>query len=189
MRCRLETQRFRELLEQLRCPPPESDLAAWELVRCYTPSIQMIVRKKLNPGIRRRLDSMDCVQNAWASLIRIIPRLGSIDEPEQFIALMATIACRRLSNEQNRTKDYEVAMSDHEVVPGQFDLGSRQEDPSFIAMAREKWEAMLSSLPERHRAILQCRVQGMTFEEIAEHLGISERNARRIVRQVEGEDV
>ncbi len=180
-----EIRDFRQLIADLR---RGSDEAAWKLVELYGPHIHAVVRKKMGMGsrIRRSHDTADFVQAAWASLVRGMPQLKEINEPKNFVALMATIACRRLANEVRKKVpiDPEV-VQDNNSVRGSIAANQpgSPDTPSQIAIARERWNDIMGSLSDDHRRVINMRLRGKTFVEIAAEVGIHERTVRRIIKK------
>jgi RNA polymerase sigma factor (sigma-70 family) len=181
---KVDQQRFQKLIAELQ---DGSNEAAWELMRCYAPHVQAVVRRRLNPSLRRTFDSEDFVQAAWASLFRVMPRLKDLDEPKRFVGLLATIACRRLTNEVRRRTpvDPDKFQNTAENDGGQPSLADRQQGPeatpSQIAIARESWDKIVGRLEPQHKEVIGLRMRGMTYNEIAEQTGLNEKTARRII--------
>lgn len=165
-----------------------SDEAAWELVEEYGPHVHAVVSRRLNPSMRRAFDTNDFLQAAWASLFRILPRLTLVNDPKKFVALLATIACRRMNNEYRRR---------HLVDPDKLQMShagseapslserqvGRDPTPSQISVARERWRNLISSLPQQHVDVINFRMHGMTQQEIADRTGLSTRTVRRIIER------
>ena len=178
----LETERFRELLDQMKAGSNE---AAWELVRLYGPHVRSVVRRKMGASLRRSHDTEDFVQAAWASLVRAMPRLHNVEEPRRFVALLATIACRRLANEVRRKKPIDpelIQPFDESETLAEGKKGAVA-TPSQIAIAREQWQSLIGDLDPGHQEVIDLRLQGMTYNEIADKTGLHERTARRIVER------
>lgn len=181
----MDQQRFQRLIRELQAGSNE---AAWELVCIYGPHVQAVVSRRLNPSLRRSFDTEDFVQAAWASLFRIMPRLKELDEPKRFIGLLATIACRRLTNEVRRRTPV-----DPEKLQGSGDEGWQssladqqrgpEATPSEIAIARECWERIVGRLEPQHKEVIGLRMRGMTYKEIAARTGLNEKTARRIIER------
>ena len=182
----MDKQRFQRLISELQAGSNE---AAWELVRFYGPQVQAVVSRRLNPSLRRTFDTEDFVQAAWASLFRVMPRLKDLDEPKRFIGLLATIACRRLTNEVRRRTPM-----DPEKLQGTGENGGRppsladlqhgpEATPSEIAIARECWEKIVGRLEPQHKEVIGLRMRGMTYKEIAARTGLNEKTARRIIER------
>lgn len=182
----MDQQRFQTLIRELQAGSNE---AAWELVRFYGPHVQAVVSRRLNPSLRRSFDTEDFVQAAWASLFRVMPRLNELDEPKRFIGLLATIACRRLTNEVRRRTpvDPEKLQVSGETDTRKHSLADTQRGPdatpSEIAVARECWENIVGRLEPRHKEVIGLRMRGMTFKEIAARTGLNEKTARRIIER------
>ncbi len=183
----MDQQRFRKLISELQAGSNE---AAWELVRYYGPHMQAIVSRRLNPSLRRTFDTEDFVQAAWASLFRVMPRLKELDDPKQFMGLLATIACRRLTNEVRRRTPMDPeklqGSGEHNGRPPSLaDLQRGPEaTPSQIAIARERWEEIVGGLEPQHKEVIALRMRLMTYKEIAARTGLNERTARRIIERV-----
>ena len=188
----MDQQRFQRLISELRSGSNE---AAWELVRIYGPHVQAVVSRRLNPSLRRTFDTEDFVQAAWASLFRAMPRFKDLDEPRQFIGLLATIACRRLTNEVRRRSpaDPEKVQCAHGADGERPGLTETQHGvdatPSQVAIARERWANLVGNLEPKHQQVIELRMRGLTFQEIAEQARVNERTARRVIeRATERED-
>lgn len=163
-----------------------SEDAAWQLVQEYGPHIQAVVSRRLNPSMRRAYDTNDFLQAAWASLFRVLPRLQVDDDPRKFIALLATIACRRLANEFRRRRPLDPeqlngSSNDDESGPSPHLQPSREPTPGQVMDARERWQRMIQSMPQHHVAVIKLRMQGMTQKEIAERTGLTTRTIRRVI--------
>ncbi len=181
----MDGRRLETLIARIRSG---SDEAAWELVEEYGPHVQAVVSRRLNPSMRRTFDTNDFLQAAWASLFRILPRLTLINDPKKFVALLATIACRRMNNEYRRRHlvdpDKLQEASPNSESPS---LSERQvgpdPTPSQISVARERWQNLIKSLPQQHVDVINYRMHGMTQKEIADRTGLSTRTVRRIIER------
>ncbi len=182
----MDQQRFQRLISEMRAGSNE---AAWELVRLYGPHVQAVVSRRLNPTLRRTFDTEDFVQAAWASMLRTMPRFKDLDEPRRFIGLLATIACRRLTNEVRR----KTPADPDKVQPGPGNDRQRSglaetqpgldATPSQMAIARERWEKIVGNLEPKHKEVIELRMCGMTYGEIAKRAGVNERTARRVIER------
>ena len=173
----MDTTKFTALLEKMK---GGSDAAAWELVELYGPHIHAVVRRKMGASLRRTHDTGDFVQAAWASLIRGMPRMKDVDDPKRFVGLLATIACRRLANEVRRR-----APADPDLLDGVNDKNQAgsPDTPSQLAIARERWFRLIEQMPPAHRDVVDLRLKGHTYGEIAKETGLNEKTARRIVKK------
>lgn len=176
----LENAKFRKLLAEMH---DGSHDAAWELVRLYGPHVRSVVRRRMGHSLRRSHDTDDFVQAAWASLIRAMPRFKDVDEPRRFVALLATIACRRLANEVRRKSNVDPDLIQREDQTLADQKVGDVATPSQIAIAHERWDNLVGNLEPNHREVIDLRLKGLTFTEIAEKTGMSERTARRIIER------
>jgi RNA polymerase sigma-70 factor (ECF subfamily) len=178
---------FQQLMDDVR---GGSQDAAWELVHRYGPHVQRFVRRALNQRLRSKFDSLDFVQVVWGSLFRASDQLRSLDRPEQLIALLATIARNKVLNEVRRRLKSAKYSIDREVPleaaqgMGQMDRQARAASPSAYAIARERWERLLSDQNEKVRSIVTLRLQGNSFVDIAQQLQIHERTARKAIERL-----
>src|SRR5215468_8396254 len=88
-----ETAEFARLLEGLRAGDPVS---AEELCRRYAPFIQAAVRRRLHPRLRTRFDSLDFVQDVWASFLGVPSSRHVFDSPEALLAFFNRVAYNKV---------------------------------------------------------------------------------------------
>lgn len=164
--------------------------AAWELVERYGEHIRAVVRRRMHPALRTFLDSDDFVQSVWGSLVRIGPRLSAIDRPEQLVALLARMARNKVIDEVRRrtgTEKHRVtqqALPEDSVKAKIVTIHYEQPTPSQYAMARERWEHILKGESQRDIRIVELRLGGSTFAEIATELECNERTVRRTIERL-----
>ena len=181
-----DTQHFRELMTQMNSGSAD---AAWELVELYGPHIRAVVRRMLDDRMRTVFDSEDFAQAVWASVIRMQHRLKDIDEPRRFVGFLATLARNKVVDEarRKRTQKHDIRRErslDDSHIRHRPELAAPQATPSQWAIARERWMQLIDTQPEKHRRILELRVSGATYGEIAQQLDIHERTVRRIVERL-----
>ena len=179
-----EQSSFQELLTRVN---EGSQEAAWQLIERYGSHIRAVVRRRMHPSLRTFLDSEDFVQSVWGSLVRIGPRLTDIDHPEQLVALMAKIARNKVIDEVRRRTKTEKHRVTHQMPPEDFakskivTIQYEQPTPSQFAVARERWEFILKGETETAKRVVELRLGGRTYVEIASELGINERTVRRTI--------
>ena len=179
---------FESLLKQVQ---DGSESAAWSLVETYGPHILRSVRRLLDNRLRRRLDSQDFVQAVWASVFAKPQKLVAMRQPGELIAYLAVITrntvieeARRQKTTQKRAMSRECSLNDSVTTPAGHDQRSSQPTPSEVAIAREQWERMSQNQPEHYRRIIVLRLNGHTYQSIADELGLSERTVRRVLDQL-----
>jgi RNA polymerase sigma-70 factor (ECF subfamily) len=177
---------FREIVERV-CAGSED--AAWELIETYGPHIQRVVRRKLNQRLRSKFDSLDFVQMVWASFFTEREKLANFTEPTDLIKYLATMAQRKLIQESRRRLQGQKHNVGREraLIAGSEDESTyvrKSNTPSQIVMAKDRLEAMMREQSERDRQVVELRMQGLTFVEIGEKLGIHERTAREVIEKL-----
>jgi RNA polymerase sigma factor (sigma-70 family) len=179
--------RFRELIDQVR---GGSEDAAWELVNRYGDAIRRAVRRALKDRLRSKFDSLDFVQIVWNSLFRSRDRLDRFDSPEKLTTYLIAMARSKVGMEVRRRLMTEKHGGKHEEsldqlhAKGDGDIPSRQPEPVDVAIARERWDRLLDGQPQRYRQIVQLRLQGHTYESIAEAVHVDERTVRRFLKRL-----
>lgn len=188
----VQANHFQALLSRVR---QGSEGAAWELVEHYGSHVRAVVRRRMHPELRGFLDSADFVQSVWGSLFRMGPRLNTIERPEELVALLAQMASNKVIDEVRRrtrtAKNQAAAHVTGAALDGGQSVTQRHTPatPSQVAIARERWDRWLAEEPPLCKQMLQLRLAGSTYLEIAEKLGISERTVRRtIARLVERDE-
>jgi RNA polymerase sigma-70 factor (ECF subfamily) len=63
----------------------------------------------------------------------------------------------------------------------------RDPTPSSLVQYQERFDQLTDQQPAVAREVAQLRIEGHSYEEIAEQLDMDESNARRILRQVRRE--
>jgi len=152
----------------------------------YVRRLLAFARRRLSPKLAPRLDPEDIIQSAYQSFfVRARKNEYTIHKDRDLWCLLAAITIHKIHeavarhHATKRSIDLEQASMD-----AAFDCGpSRQvdRDPSVEEMlgVAEEIELLMRGLPVEKRHMLQYRLQGYTFEEIAEMSQRSERTVRR----------
>jgi RNA polymerase sigma factor (sigma-70 family) len=183
---------FQALIDQVSKGSPD---AAWELVNRYGEQIRRAVRRVLNAKLRSQFDSLDFVQLVWKSLFCSGKELAKFQSPPQLIAFLVTIAQSKVRDEARRrlVAEKRAVTCEQSLDSGggfsRTDLPDPGARPIDVAIAREQWNRLLSDQPPHYRRIIQLRLQGLTNEEIADMVGMDERNVRRFLKRLLGNRV
>jgi len=176
---------FRQLLDEIQ---NGSDAAAWALVERYEPHIRSVLRRRIGPDLRVRLDSLDLSQAAWLSFFRHRSRLVRIEEPTALIQLVTGIVMNKLRHavRDNRRacRDMRRRVTLHDDFVDDRALQTHDR-PSQTVAAREKWDLLMAQQPDHYRDMVRLRSQGLTFVEIGKQLGCDERTVRRALDSIE----
>lgn len=184
---------FKSLMEGLK---NGSEEAAWKITENYSDHIFRAVRKRLPKEIRSKVDSIDIVNSIWGSFLLKRSQFSKIEESGQLLALLTVVVTRRVIDEHRKYTT--CASRNIRSEAGTYDeqnlyskagsmsaMKGREDTPSQIAISREKWLSLKSSLGDRDRQIIALRIKGMSYDQIAEDIdGLSPRTARRIVANV-----
>jgi DNA-directed RNA polymerase specialized sigma24 family protein len=180
-----ELQEFRELLAGLRKGDPT---AATELCRRYEPFIRAAVRRQLHYRLRALFDSLDFVQDVWASFLATPPDRYAFDSPQALLGFLKRVAhnkvvevFRHRFETQKDDVTREVAAGD---LPGGKEFPSPSPTPSQWVIAEERWEQLLGHFAVGHRVILERLREGHNNEDIARMANVSLSTVNRVVRRL-----
>lgn len=153
-----------ETSAQRASPPGDESLA--RIYRAETPGLLRFFRRRLaSPD-----EAHDLTHETIARFIRATPSAG-ITTPQAYLRRIATNLLRDRA-ERGSTRLTLVSVPLEEAL----DI-SADDDPHRALEARQElqhWQRILNQLPARTREVfLLCRVDGYTYQEVADHLGIS----------------
>ncbi len=181
---------FRRVLDQVK---EGDDGAAWELVERYGEDIRNAVRRSLNRRLRPKFDSLDFVQLVWSSFFRKNYQTERFGSPEELVAYLVAMARNKVGMETRRRLISHKYNVNRESSLEEESYYSREEIPSSVpaplefAIARERWDRLLSSSPNHYKKIIQLRLQGRTCQDIADSLQIDESTVRRFLKRLQQE--
>jgi len=180
---------FATLMEQIQAGSEE---AAETLHALYGEHIRRAVRRRLHPKLRPKYDSIDFVQDVWASFFADVPHGHSFAAPQDLVAFLTGMARNKVAQAvRTRLKRQKYNINREAQLqfkkPGTDELNEPmgpEATPSEIIMGREEWQEMLRRQPPVYRRILILLREGKAPVRIAEEVGVSERMVRRVVRRV-----
>jgi RNA polymerase sigma-70 factor (ECF subfamily) len=165
-----------------------------QLCRVYAERVQWIVRLRMGKELRRKLDSMDVVQEA------LIHALGGMadftyENEGDFVRWLSKIAVNALHD--NRDRLYAEKRDIRKEIP--LSSGGRKTDsrfsgvpgpvatttPSAIMSRREDLtrldKAMDALTPHYKEVIVLTKIEGLGYQQIADRLGKSSEATRKLV--------
>ncbi len=154
------------------------------LIDQYGQNIQRVVRRRLDTRLRSKFDSLDFVQMVWASFFRDSGQLERFGAPEEFVRFLVTMARNKVVDEERRRLTgarYNCTQETSYDEAQQPAANAAMATPSQFAIAREQFQRFVTNESERDREVIRLRMDGASFVEISQTLGINERTARRIV--------
>lgn len=178
---------FAELMTRVR----SGDAGAYEeLLARFGEPVRAAVRRRLHDRLRPHYDSLDFVQDVWASFIALEPgrcRFASQDALIGFLCQMArnkvveVFRHRFATQKADITREQALWPAGDETEAG---VAGREPTPSQHAVAGEQWSVLVARLPAGHRLVLERLREGHTHEEVAAMLNVSVRTVERIVRRL-----
>lgn len=181
-----EREDFRQTLQQIS---EGSEQAVWHFIEKYGPHIQRVIRRRLHPQMRSKFDSGDFVQMVWFSFFTHPIQTHRFRGPEDLMSYLAAMAKHKVIDAWRRKATAETCDVDSPQEPGQEEQGSSAQrvdnsTPSKIAIARERWQKMMDDPSDHRRRVVQLRLQGASYAEIARSLGIGETTARELIEKM-----
>jgi RNA polymerase sigma factor (sigma-70 family) len=182
-----DQQEFEALLERVR---DGSEDAARQLLERYGRHLLAVIRQKLSVHLRSVFDSLDFLQDVWASFFA-----GELDhsfrDPNALITFLVRMARNKVADEVRKrlgggksdiTREHSLDGSARFEAAG---LTDATPPPGELAAAREQWDRLVAGRPFHHVRILEMRRQGYKHAEIAAALGLNERTVRRLIHKID----
>jgi RNA polymerase sigma-70 factor (ECF subfamily) len=182
-----EHEDFTELVARAKAGDP---VAICDFLRRFEPEVRMMVRGRLPKKLRTQFDSVDFVQTVWQSFFSDPPQ----DRPdfanvEHLRAFLAGVVRNKVFEQHRRltkTEKYDLAREERLYVRrGDQEVPravvSPDPSPSAAAQAHDRLAQLTAGRSQREVEVISLRRQGLTFEEIADRTGLSERSVRRII--------
>lgn len=173
-----------ELLAAFRAGEPA---AGAELYALCAPLIRATVRRCLHHRLRPRFDSLDFVQDVWASFLAAPADRQAFTTAEAVAGFLARIAHNKVVEvfrQRFGTQKNDIARECPAPCGADGDPPARTPSPSQWAIAGEEWERLLSRVPPGHRAIVERLREGHDHEAIARMANVSLSTVNRIVRRL-----
>ncbi len=163
---------FEELIRLVRAGDQQ---AAAELVASYESVIRRAVHLRLaNAQLGPLLDSMDVAQSVLASFfVRMAAGEYELDNPEQLVKLLATMARNKLAGAARKEK---AECRDHRRTragAGVDDLASTAPGPGQQLAAQELLHEVYRRLSKEELQLVELRNQGRPWTDIARQLQAS----------------
>ena len=165
-----------------------SQEAAETLLAEYGPYIRQVVRRKLAGWLRTEFDSLDFVQDVWASFFAQPRSADAFTKPAALIGFLAGIARHKVVNAYRRRLpdgQHGLRRSLNGLASAEQEPTSRDPTPSQVAVEKEQWRRLCLGRSELHRRILELLRQGATHAEIGQELGVNVKTVQRLVRRLE----
>jgi RNA polymerase sigma factor (sigma-70 family) len=174
---------FATLMERLRSG---QDDAVRELHTRYGDHVLRVIRRRLDPRMRRQFDSADFAQAVWASFVAVPPEQFAFTDPPALVAYLAHMARNKVYEEARRkfgTQQHDLSRqeplkSEHLELP-------HHATPSQILIADEQWDQLIQGLSPKVRRALELLRSGATHRVIARKLKINPRSVHRWLQRLQ----
>jgi DNA-directed RNA polymerase specialized sigma24 family protein len=181
--------------QELHAPEaPRREEAARQLWLHFAERLRALIRRKLDPGLRRRADEDDILQSLFAGYVAAKP--GPDGPPRnraELWRLLVRITICKVANtaERHRAARRDVRRERPIGALGDGTAPTELEDryrinPADEALMREEFARLLAVLPEDLQNVLALRLEGNTNAEIAVRLGRGERTIELKMRAIRG---
>jgi RNA polymerase sigma-70 factor (ECF subfamily) len=184
----METPDFDKFLAALRAG---DERAAAELVRRYEPYLRQVIRMRLtDPCLRRVFDSVDICQSVLGEFfVRMADGRFQFQDPDRLRALLVTMALNKLIDRVRRERHHGGGLPEDLDAPGPVPAPDEQ------ALSRDLVQAIRDRLSPRECRVVDQRLQGRTWPEIAANDGgqpdalriLYARAVARVRRELAGE--
>jgi RNA polymerase sigma factor (sigma-70 family) len=182
-----QQEEFQRLLGEIQ---GGSQDAARQFLDRYGEAVLRVIRRRLDRRIRSKFDSMDFLQDVWASFFRSPPPPETFAGPESLFRYLTVLARNKVVDGVRQRLLYQKYNVNRELPREDAATDqlarevARQPTPSQVFVAKEQWERAT-----RGRTQLQLRILGMlrdghTHADIALALGLSDKMVQRLVRKV-----
>jgi RNA polymerase sigma factor (sigma-70 family) len=174
---------FERLMERVRGGDTE---AARQLFESYGEAIQRVVRRRLHRRLRSEFDSLDFVQDAWASFFHIPPERFTFRTPEELVGFLTSLVKNKVIDAHRQRFQGEKRDTNRAepLEPDSSELAVSYPTPSQVMMAEEEWERLIRNKPPLLRRAMEMLRAGYTRREIAEHLGLNPKRIWRLLQEL-----
>jgi RNA polymerase sigma-70 factor (ECF subfamily) len=166
------------LLERLNAG---DESAISELFEQHTPYLRVVISRYLSGRLRAKFDTADVLQSVWVDLVRgIRERSWRFETAEQLRHFLTTITRNRFLN---RIRHLRRSLETETSLPQSAEQSPVCEEPhpSEIAQANDLWQRLLQTCPPEYHSLLRLRRDGLSPEEIGQHVGMHPGSVRRIL--------
>jgi RNA polymerase sigma factor (sigma-70 family) len=169
------------------------EAAVAALLARFEPEIRTMVRVRLPKILRNQLDSMDIVQAVWTSVFTGKPDdVARFADAGQFRGFLAGVARNKVYEAHRRgtrTKKYDLGREERLYVrKGERDVPrdvpASDPTPSEEVQADDRLDQIVRGRTPEEVQVVDLRRQGLTYDEVAERLGTSERSVRRVIESI-----
>lgn len=157
-----------------------SESAAGELFDRYVDRLTRLARMRIAIKLQARIDPEDVVLSAYRSFFVAARRdRFTFAERGDLWRLLARMTLHKLARQAARHTADKRSVDGESKTAATDNLVDRQPTPDEAVAFAEELEAVMQSLEPPARRLLELRLQGYSYREIAREIGVSERSIRR----------
>ena len=153
----------------------EQQSAAEDLYRRYSAAM----RRRAQRYVASPEDAEDVVSLSWLSLLRHLPHLLTLEERAQSAYLMRTVQTRACDLLRQRQRRERLAAE----LAQEARTAAAPADPETVALLHDTIARLLESLPQPQQQVVQLKLNGCRYHEIAQRIRQPEAAVRAIWRQ------
>jgi RNA polymerase sigma factor (sigma-70 family) len=182
---------FMQLLQEIAAGSEAAarEQAARKFLAEYGNHILRIIRRRLDRKLRSKFDSMDFMQDVWASFFAEPPHPEAFASPESFLGYLSAMARNKVADatrygmSQRRTVNRENSLegSARFLVQG---IQGAEPTPSEVAVAKEYRTGILGDTTPSQENMVRMLELGYTHEQVAENLGLNVKQVQRLVQKL-----
>jgi RNA polymerase sigma factor (sigma-70 family) len=181
---------FADLMARAKAGDPA---AVRDFLLRFEPEVRMMVRARLPKKLRTQFDSLDIVQAVWQSFFSDLPQdtpdFLKVEHVHGFLAGVVRNKVFEQHRKLTRTAKYNISREERLYVRrGDRDVPrevvSPDPSPSQAAQASDRLAQLIEGRSPSEVKMITLRREGLTYEEIATHMGVNERTVRRTIESV-----
>ena len=163
------------------------ETAAVEVLQRYGKEVRIAVRRRLHRRLRMKFDSLDFMQDVWASFFANPPTPQDFDDSRKLIAFLATLARNKVIDAHRRRMKTQKnnfcreQSLDRSTPGGPDQVPAPGPTPSQEVTGDDQWTMLMATEPLVYRRILILLRERKKPREIAEELGLHRRTVCRVI--------
>ncbi len=178
---------FADLMTRAKAGDPE---AIRDFLLRFEPEVRMMVRARLPKKLRTQVDSLDIVQAVWQSFFSDLPQdTPDFLKAEHVHGFLAGVVRNKVYEQHRkltRTAKYNISREERLYVRhGDREVPreviSPDPSPSQAAQASDRMAQLTEGRSPSEVKMIMLRREGLTYDEIAAHIGVNEKTVRRII--------
>ncbi|MEQ8790592.1 MAG: ECF-type sigma factor [Pirellulaceae bacterium] len=161
--------------------------AATQVFDRYVDRLMRLVRRRMSPGLQRRVDPDDVVQSAMRSFfVRAAAQDYVLERAGDLWRLLAAITLSKLRRQVEVHTAAKRSMARERSISGDANdiaaIADREPSPGEETVLLEEVQRVMEQCSLAEREALTQRLSGETIEDIAQRMGRSQRTVRRLLQ-------